>query len=262
MSKLTITPLGTVSPYTKLEANCPGFLVEYNDKKILLDCGNGITRLLKFPEVLNNLYVLITHYHKDHFGDLGALQYASLVYHNLGQIDERIKVFIPKNDFAYNKPSIIENKESYCDYYDIDSDTIIHIDDLTITFEDNHSHTIDSFMIKLQNEEFKVVYTSDIGTTNKEQLERFCQNADLIICESSFLRKHNSNSQTHMTAYAAGALAKNANARQLLLTHFWPEEPKDLYVEEAKETFTNVDAAEEGKKLILERKTITWQNQK
>ena len=262
MSKIIITPLGTVSPYPKVNTNCPGFLVEYNDKKILLDCGNGITKLLKLPEDLNNLYVFISHYHKDHFGDLGAIQYASYVFNNLGKLNKKIKVFIPKNDFAYNRLSIVENKESFCEYYDIDNGTTIHIDDLTVTFEDNHSHTIESYMIKLQNDEFKVVYTSDIGTTNKEQLERFCQNADLIICESSFLRKHNSNSQTHMTAYAAGTLAKNANAKQLLLTHFWPDEPKSLYVEEAKETFTNVDAAEEGKRLILERKPITWQQQK
>ena len=44
MSEIIITPLGTISPYTKGNMNCPGFLVEYNNKKILLDCGNGITR--------------------------------------------------------------------------------------------------------------------------------------------------------------------------------------------------------------------------
>ena len=86
MSNMTITPLGTVSPYTKDNMNCPGFLINYNDQKILLDCGNGITRLMKFPADLENLHVIVTHYHKDHFGDLGALQYASYVYHNLGLI--------------------------------------------------------------------------------------------------------------------------------------------------------------------------------
>lgn len=32
MSKIIITPLGTISPYTKGNMNCPGFLVEYNKK--------------------------------------------------------------------------------------------------------------------------------------------------------------------------------------------------------------------------------------
>lgn len=90
MSKIEIIPLGTVSPYPKENMNCPGFLIKYNNKNVLLDCGNGITRLLKLPKDLENLNVIITHYHKDHFGDIGALQYASYVYHNLGILNSKI----------------------------------------------------------------------------------------------------------------------------------------------------------------------------
>ena len=162
MSKIIITPLGTISPYTKGNMNCPGFLVECNSKKILLDCGNGITRLLNFPKDLKDLNVIITHYHKDHFGDLGALQYASYVYHNLGLLDKKIRIYLPSNDFAFNKASIISNNESYSDYYDIDNSCSFLIDNLNITFEDNNSHTIESFMVKLQNKDFKIIYTSYI----------------------------------------------------------------------------------------------------
>ena len=235
MSKLLITPLGTISPYTKGDMNCPGFLVEYNDKKVLLDCGNGITRLLDFPDALKNLSVIITHYHKDHFGDLGSIQYASFTYHNLGLINEKIKIYLPKNDIAMNKASIVSNNNSYSEYYDIDKSTSISIDDLK----------------KLQNADFKVIYTSDIGTTNIGELEDFCKNADLIICESSLLKKHNSNSMVHLTAYDAATLAYKANAGRLLLTHFWPEEDKRQYLEEAKQVFENVEVAKEGKKIIL-----------
>ena len=253
MSKIIITPLGTISPYPKENMNCPGFLVEYNNKKILLDCGNGITRLLNLPEDLKNLSIIITHFHKDHFGDLGALQYASYVYHNLGLLDKKIKVYLPKNDIAFNKVSIISNNESYSDYYDINNSYSFFIDDLNITFEDNNSHTIESYMVKLQNKDFKIVYTSDIGTTNFSKLVDFCIEADLIICESSFLKKHNTNSKTHMTAYDASILASKSNAKKLLLTHFWPEEEKRLYLEEALQNFQNVEIAEEGKRLILRR---------
>ncbi len=251
MSKIKITTLGTVSPYLKGDKNCPGFLLEYHDKKILLDCGNGSTRHLSFPNDLKNLHVIITHYHKDHFGDIGAVQYASYVYHNLGLLDEKIKIFLPKKDFKFNKRAIVSNEESYSNYFDIDENTTLNIDDLEISFEDNGSHTIESYMVKLQNKEFKIVYTSDIGTTNFNQLVEFCKNSNLIICESSFLKRHNSSSTTHMRAYDAGILAKHAGAERLLLTHFWPEEEKELYLEEAKQNFQNVEVAEEGKQLIL-----------
>ena len=104
---------------------------------------------------------------------------------------------MPKNDFAFNKTSITSNNESYSNYYDIDNSYSFFVDDLNISFEDNNSHTIESYMVKLQNQYFKIIYTSDIGTTNLNKLVDFCKNADLIICESSFLKKHNANSRTH-----------------------------------------------------------------
>lgn len=253
MNEIIITPLGTISPYTKGNMNCPGFLIEYNNKKILLDCGNGVTRLLKFPEILENLKVIITHYHKDHFGDIGAIQYASYVYHNLGMLNDKIEIYIPKNDFAFNKVSIVSNNENYAEYFDITDGYSFFINDLNITFQDNKSHTIESFMVKLQNEHFKIIYTSDVGTTNFDKLIEFCKDADMIICESSFLKKHNTNSKTHLTAYDSGILASKSNAKKLLLTHFWPEENNNLYLMEAKQTFKNVEVAEEGKKLILKK---------
>lgn len=253
MNEVIITPLGTVSPYTKNNMNCPGFLIEYNNGKVLLDSGNGITRLLNFPKVLKNLNVIITHYHKDHFGDIGAIQYASYVYHNLGILDNKIKIFLPKNDFASNKKSIISNNESYVEYFDITNNSYFSISDLDITFQDNKSHIIESYMVKLQNKDLKIIYTSDIGPTNFNKLIEFCKDADLIICESSFLKKHNANNKTHMTAYDASILANKSNAKKLLLTHFWPEEDKKLYLEEAKQNFENVEVAEEGKKIILRR---------
>lgn len=253
MSKITIIPLGTVSPYPKKNMNCPGFMIKYNNEKILLDCGNAITKLLKFPNDLNKLHVIITHYHNDHFGDIGSIQYASYVYHNLGLLDEKVKVFLPIKDFNFNKKSIVSNSESYSTYIDIDSDFKFYIDDLEISFKDNRSHTIASYMVKLQNKDFKIVYTSDIGITNFEDLIAFCKNADLIICESSLLKKHNSLNKTHMTASDAGTLAKLAKADKLLLTHFWPDENKKLYLKEAKRNFKNTEIAKEGKKLVLRR---------
>ncbi len=251
MTKITIIPLGTVSPYCKDEHNCPGFLVLYKNQKILLDCGNGITRYMDFPSGLENLNVIITHYHKDHYGDMGVLQYASYVYHNLGLLNKKINVYLPKEDFNYSKVEILENKEAFCDYYDIFGGLVFYLEDLKISLEDNKSHTIPSLMVKLENENSKIVYTSDIGPTNWQNLVEFSSNSDLLICESSFLRRHNSLSKMHMTAYAAGLLAQSSNSKKLLLTHLWPEEKREDYLSEAQENFSNTEVALEKKKLEL-----------
>ena len=253
MEEIKIIPLGTVSPYPKGNKNCPGYLIKYKDKKILLDCGNGITRLLNLPSDLENLNIVITHYHKDHFADIGGLQYASYVYHNLGLLDNKINIYLPKNEIDYSKKIITSAKECYCNYIEITDDLKTNIDDIKLTFKDNKSHSIESFMIKLENNNFKIIYTSDIGITNIEELTNYCKNSDLIICESSLLKKHNSNMKTHFTAHDSGILAKNSNSKKLLLTHFWPEEDKLEYLKEAKEIFKETEVAEEGKILTLRR---------
>ena len=250
---LTITPLGTVSPYCKEEHNCPGFLINYKDYKILLDCGNGITRYVNFPVDLNNLSVVITHYHIDHYGDIGALQYASFVYHNLGKIGKKINIYLPKEDINYRKKAICQNNEAYSLYHDINEKSPIYLSDLKITFKNNQSHSIPSYMVKLETNEFKAVYTSDIGTTNWQELIKFCKNADILISESSFLKSHNSLSKTHLTAYDAGSLAKECNASKLLLTHLWPEEIRENYLAEAQKAFSNTELALENKKIILKK---------
>ena len=93
MDDLVITPLGTVSPYPKDNKNCPGFLIEYKGYKILLDAGEGCSRLLNMPNDLNNLIIIISHLHKDHYSGLSGIAYASYVYKNLGYIDDKINIY-------------------------------------------------------------------------------------------------------------------------------------------------------------------------
>ena len=72
-----------------------------------------------------------------------------------------------------------------------------------------------------------------------------------MICESTFLKNQAKKSDYHLYAYEAALIAKEANVKQLMLTHFWPEIAKEEYVKEAKQIFSNAFAAEENKKIIL-----------
>ena len=255
MDPIIITPLGTVSPYCKKEQNCPAILINYKGKKILLDCGNGSTRLLNLPEDLKDLSVFISHLHKDHYGDLSSVQYASYVYHNLGMLNEEVKIYLPHLD-SDDETSVIKTATAFANYRPINRETVYTIDDITISFHDNNSHTIPCYAMKLANDKFKIVYTSDIGNTNIAALVDFCHNANLLICESSFVRSHNSSINTHLSAYEAGTIAKLANVDKLMLTHFWPETPKSEYLKEAREVFSNTVVAEEGKQLVLSAKKV------
>lgn len=248
---VTITPLGTVSPYCKGSRNCPAFLVTYNDIKILLDCGNGSIRLLNMPDDLKNLNVFITHFHSDHFGDIPLIQYASYVYNNLGVLNNRVNVFLPVSEYLDSKSFIVKNDKSFTQYFDITDSIDYMIDDIKVSFHNNQSHTIETFAIKLETDWFKIVYTSDVGNTNIDGLVDFCKDADILICESSFVRSHNVNSTTHFHAYEAALIAKKACVKKLVLTHLWPETDVNEYLNEALEIFDNTEVALEGRKLVL-----------
>jgi len=249
--QLEITPLGTVSPYCKDNKNCPGILIEYQNNKILLDCGEGISRLLNFPDDLNNLIIILSHLHKDHYSGLSSLAYASYCYKKLGCLNKRIKVYIPQTknlDFEY---LINYGKENYLKFIPYNEKDSITQGNMKITFKSN-PHQLKTYSTKISTEIGTIVYSADTGYKNN-CLEEFAKNADLLICESTFLKNQCKKNDTHLYAYEAATIAKKANVKKLMLTHFWPEIDKLQYVKEAQEIFENTIAAEEDKKLILKK---------
>ena len=251
MVEIKITPLGTVSPYCKGNMNCPGFFVENNHNKILLDCGNGIIRYLNLVKDLNNLTIIISHLHKDHYGDLLNIAQTSYVLKRLGYLQEKIKVYIPTGDKISVKEDYKDNdgwgttktvRKNLIDFdYIMDLSKVGYLE--IIPYENNSI---------LKTEVLILVYSSDTGYYGNS-LEEFAKDANLLICESTFLRGQIKSEDSHLFAYEAGLIAKNANVEKLLLTHFWPEIDKQNYVDEAKEYFDNVEAAIEGKVLRLKK---------
>ena len=80
----------------------------------------------------------------------------------------------------------------------------------------------------------------------------FVKGADLLISESSLLTSYGfPEISSHLTAKQAGIIAKEANVGALMLTHFWPDELPEKYVEEAKSIFPKVIAANEGQIIDL-----------
>ena len=69
----------------------------------------------------------------------------------------------------------------------------------------------------------------------------------MLIRDSSLLKEHGfPEINSHLTAYQAGIIAKEAGVKGLILTHFWFEEHLEKYVKEAKQVFSRTIAAKEG----------------
>ncbi len=240
--------LGTVSPYCYQDKNCPGYLITTDDSKILLDCGNGITRNLVIPEDLQNLTIIISHLHRDHYGDLFSIAYASYVYHNLRFLQERIKVYIPElsiedNIYDYN---LITNlgMENYLDIKTYTKDTIININNTQINFSSN-PHSIPSYSVKITNNNLSIVYSGDTGYIGNT-IENFAAGTNLLICESTFLKGQIRRKDYHLYAHEAAMIASTAKVGTLLLTHFWPDIEKEEYLKEALPNFQKTLVAKEN----------------
>lgn len=259
--------LGSVSPYPHNGKNGVSNLIQENGYKVLLDIGPGSTSLLNMKEDLNNLIIIISHLHKDHYADLLPLSYASYLYHKYGYLDKKIPVYIPLGDKPNIKLDKLEDyeylknfgEESYLEFFDYDHKTELKHGPFKITFNET-IHPVKTYSAKVSNGKNSIVYSSDTGykstslsslnkdvSYNANDLSAFAKNTDLLICESTFLRGQLKEKDEHLYAFEAGLLAREAKARELLLTHFFPEEDKKKYVDEAKEYFSNTSFAEENK---------------
>ena len=227
---MEIKILGTQSPYNTDYHNCPGFLITDGENKVLLDCGSGSHRMLKYPDDLNNLTVIITHLHRDHYNDLFNLQYASLVFHGQKRVEKPVMVYMP------HTPESIYNDES----------TVINIGNLKIEFC-KVIHPMETYAVKVTDGKSVFVYTSDTSYASKDTIVNFAKDADILLSEASLLVSDGfPEINSHLTAKQAATIAKEAGAQKLIITHFWPEKSPHQFVDEAKEVFENTFAAEEG----------------
>lgn len=240
--------LGSISPYVKGNNNCPGYLIEKDNNKLLLDCGSGITRQMNLPVDLENLTIIISHFHRDHYADLLTLGYATYVYNKLGLLKDKVKVYIP-NENSPDKTYLETMNEHYFEFNVYDVNSKINIRELEISFKKN-PHPTQTYSIKVKDKKHTIVYSSDTGYRNNP-LEEFAKNADLLICETTFLKTQKGNLDNHLSTIEAGHIAKKASVKKLMITHTWPEINKRLYLKETKEIFKKVILAKEGKILKI-----------
>lgn len=266
---MEVKVLGSVSPACYKNYNGPGYLITSDQNKILLDCGPGSTRLLDMEKDLQNLTIIISHLHRDHYSDLiSSVAYTSYVLHNLGLLDKKVKVYIPEPDYytehenytnqygkydyrLVTKPildyQLLTNlgPESYLDVKTYNTDSKIQIGDVTATFAYN-PHNIRSHSIKLSNGLESIVYSGDTGYEHNNVV-KLAKSCNLLICEATLLRgQSKGNHDYHLYAHEAATIASIAKPDLLMLTHFWPTIEKRKYIDEALPIFPNTIKAEEG----------------
>lgn len=109
--------IGVGNAFSYQLGNCSAFYKESNSM-LLIDCGENVFEHILANELLEdieNLYVLITHFHSDHVGSLGSLMFycdkigiknVNIMYPNLDKLDQLIKIFgVNKCNYRLIRPS-------------------------------------------------------------------------------------------------------------------------------------------------------------
>ena len=99
----------------------------------------------------------------------------------------------------------------------------------------------------------KLTYTTDTRPT--ESIKQNAKHSDLFICEGMYGEKDKqkkAKEYKHMTFTEAAQLAKNADVREMWLTHYSPSlvRPQD-YVDKARKIFPATIAANDGRTVEL-----------
>ncbi|MBR1390175.1 MAG: ribonuclease Z [Lachnospiraceae bacterium] len=100
----------------------------------------------------------------------------------------------------------------------------------------------------------KLTYTTDTRPT--ESIRRNAENSDLFICEGMYAEKDKlkkAKQYKHMTFYEAAQLAREADVRELWLTHFSPSLIHgENYMDEVRKIFSQAHLGKDGKTVELD----------
>ena len=214
---------GTVAPSARRTCAC--HWVARGDLRLLLDCGAGaLHRLAEFGLPWHQVsHVVLSHFHPDHWGELPMLVYA-LKYTTVPPRSEPLVILGP--------PGVVQLLRTLAEGYGpwlLDPGFPIGILDVRdgepfplnadVSLETFPvPHTTESVALALVAPEGRLVYTGDTGPSG--ELARWATGCDLLLAECSLPEAMAMD--IHLTPERAGELARDAQAKRLVLTHFYP----------------------------------------
>ncbi len=224
---MKLTVLGCWAPYPTPNQACSGYLLEHNDKRLLIDLGHGSFGKLQQVSDFSRLdAVFISHLHPDHCADLSCLRHAVLGEMRKGNQRPRLPVYMPSAPAA--NFDILANFEDAFEVHIVDTDSCLGLAIAGMECQVfKTAHPIPTFGLVAEGNK-KFVYTSD--TSWEDKLVDLCRHAGILLCEAS-LAEADAHLATkgHLTAAQAGLLAARSEVSQLVITHFWPGYvPEDL----------------------------------
>jgi len=239
---MRLTVLGRYGPSPAANGACSGYLLEAEDACILLDCGNGVlARLLNYKALEDIDAIILSHLHSDHVSDMLVLRYALDILKKRGRWLKPLTVYAPQ------MPDNVWRDLHFNDVFDlqpISADLEVKIGSVRISFE-KMVHPVPTFATKFEDINGRIfVYSGD--TSENDALIKFSSGCDMLLCDGGLLApEKTSPNAPHLSAKEAAMTASCAGAKAFLLTHLWFEHDEELYKDEARVYYSDVQIARE-----------------
>ncbi len=221
--KLIVLGSGTCVP--SLKRNAPGYYLEAEGCRILVDCGSGtLLQLEKAGRSYRDIdAVFITHKHPDHFADLMPLVHALLATPKFNRKSD-LYIISPQGFKEYYEASVasvlghpkefsirtveIQDKLGFGPFNIITAKTI---------------HSKDSIAYRFECKDKSIVFTGDADYD--QGVIALAKDADLLIADCSF--PDSVKAKGHLSAKECGMVAARAGAKKLVLSHLYPADSPD-----------------------------------
>ncbi|GAC1323430.1 MAG: MBL fold metallo-hydrolase [Mycobacteriales bacterium] len=225
---MRLTVLGCAGTFPGPDSPCSSYLLEQDGFRLLIDMGNGaMSNLQRCGELFGVDAVVLSHLHADHCLDLVSYAYARH-YHPDGAAP-RIPVYGPGGTEARLNQVYGSPRRGLGEVYDFRAATpgTFALGPFEVTLA-RVNHPVECYGVRLQAGGRTFAYSADTGVS--EPLVELARNADLFLCEASFLDGTDHPDDVHLTGRQGGEHATLAGAHRLLLTHLvaWGDEQRSL----------------------------------
>ena len=239
---MELTVLGMNGPFPSAGGATSGYLVAAGETCVQLDLGSGTLgalTALTAPEKLTAL--VLSHWHFDHCSDV-----LPLIFRLEAMAEEPLHVYGPVDE-----DSLVRRAVKGCAkmvLHDLAPGDSGQLGDITLTAWQAR-HPVPALMLRLTAEGKTLCYTGDTNTV--EGLTDFAHQADLLLADGLFPAAMWAEGKPHLSAVMAAELARDAQAKRLVITHLNPLIDPVGLISEARTIRPDVLRARRGDVYIL-----------
>lgn len=223
---LSLTVLGCDGGYPGPGGAGSGYLVRSGGTAICLDLGPGVLAALQRHLDPSELAaVVVSHEHPDHSMDLESL---AVALHFVAE-PRRVAVYAPRGV----RERMYFQEWSELEWHEVGDGDRVEVSGVTLAFA-RTDHGPETLAVRVGADGRSLGYSADTGPD--WSFAALGPALDLALCEATWTRIQEGRAQ-HLSGRQAGAMAREAGARHLVITHRWPTAPPLEVATEAADAF-------------------------